>query len=181
MLSSETHAERKRMLANLYSKSNVQLSPEITSIYRTILSGRMMTELRHWAHDSTIVDVLETNKACMMDLTTAWFFGLDNGTNLLQNHTAAHEIFTAFGEIPTFVGFFWLTELSTITRFLQRIGIHLLPKAAFSSQHLIQQWCSEMCEAARSTAIQLSVNEKPARTTYPVVYTHLRQGLEKSN
>ena len=173
MLPNKNHAERKRMLAGLYSKSNIYSSPELREISRTVISGRVRTEVHAWARDDATVDVLEKNKACLMDVTSAWLFGLSLGTNFLQDPIAADLFFNPFKQSSS--GFFWRSEFPKATKCLQRIGIHLVPRAAYHSRRVVQKWCSATCEAAF---------ESMARHPYPdrpLVYTQFRRSLEQSH
>ncbi|KUJ15032.1 cytochrome P450 [Mollisia scopiformis] len=113
MISSKAHAERKRMFANVYSKSYIQKSSRWSEMAYTIISGRLRDEMISWADSDIVVDVLERSKACLMDLTSAWIFGLKHGTNFIQNVKEAEEFFTPFRR--TFGGFFWRTLEQTLS------------------------------------------------------------------
>lgn len=84
MVESKSHSIRKRMISNIYSKSFVQSSPEVQKISQRIVFGRLLPLLDKAAVDNRPVDVLEINYSTAMDFITAFIFGLQNGTNFLQ-------------------------------------------------------------------------------------------------
>lgn len=179
MLSKKPHAERKRMIASSYSKSNIQNSPYLDDIAKAIFSGRMRNQLHAWARDDTTVDVLEKNKACMMDFTSTWLYGMDHGSNLLADSIEAERFFDPFKK--SFLGFFWRTEFHKAAKLLQYLGIHIIPQAVSRSQRIVEQWNSTMCQKAHSRKpdeMPMLENADPIKS--PLVYTQLRHGLERS-
>ena len=84
MVESKPHSTRKRMVSHIYSKSFLQSSPELHKISRLILFGRLLPLLSKAAIDEQPLDVLEINYSSAMDFITAFIFGLQNGTNFLQ-------------------------------------------------------------------------------------------------
>lgn len=180
MLPNKAHAERKRMLGIVYSKSYVLNSPTLEKISEKVISRHFIAEVHAWARDGAIVDVLEMNKACLMDLTTAWLYGLSNGTNFLRDSAAAKQFFTVFQK--GIAGSFWRSEFHTTTKFLSLIGIHLVPRDTKPSRRILERWTSTLCDAAFNTmAQQSSANGGTDPADPPVVYSQLRQSLERSD
>ncbi len=151
-LSKEGHAERKRMLAGLYSQSYIQSSPELEEISKVVVSGCMRSQVDAWAREHATVNVLEKNKACLMDLTTAWLYGLGNGTDLMTDGAAADQVLGAF-KLGS-AGFFWRSEFSGIMKLIEWFGLHLVPQAAYQSRQLIGEWNSAMCKMASKRALR---------------------------
>ena len=179
ILPKHQHAERRRMLGRLYTKTNIHKSPELNEITRIFVWGRMRGGLHTYARDAIAVDVLKENKACLMDLTTAWLFGMHNGTDFLRDLQAAQQFFDAFRQSS--LGSFWRRETHALTSLLRRVGVHLVPQAAYRSRRTIMKWSLEMCDLALRTIESQSLAEKDDTTAaYPVVYSHLRQGLKQS-
>lgn len=94
MLPNKAHAERKRILGSVYSKSYVLNSPTLQKIGENVVSRHLKAKVRAWASDGANVDALGMNKACLMDLTTAWLYGSSSGPNFLQDNAAAKHSFT---------------------------------------------------------------------------------------
>ncbi len=180
-LSKEGHAERKRMLAGLYSQSYIQSSPELEEISKVVVSGCMRTQVDAWAREHATVNVLEKNKACLMDLTTAWLYGLGNGTDLMTDGAAADQVLGAF-KLGS-AGFFWRSEFSGMIKLMEWFGLHLVPQAAYQSRHLIGEWNSAMCKMASKCLLDRpSTNDEVnLMISYPLVYAQLRRRLEESD
>ena len=181
ILPRKSHAERKRTFASLYSKSYIKRSRYLQNISNAIISGRTRNQLHSWARDDAVVEVLEQlNRACLTDFTTAWLFGLGNGTNFLEDRIAASHFFSTFRQ--GFGGFLWRSEFHEASKFLQSIGVHMVPQAAYSSRHYFQQWISEMCETAFSNISSPSSNREETSNSsmYPLVYSQLLHGLKRS-
>ena len=141
----------------------------------------MWTQVDGWARTEATVDVFERNKACLMDLTTAWLYGLGNGTDFLGDCTAAKAVLGAFKEQAA--AFFWRSEFWGTSKLMQWIDVHLVPQAAHRSQHLINEWNSAMCKRAFSCVTQQSLTRELVESTVvrPLIYTQLRRSLKYSN
>ena len=82
---SKPHSIRKRMISHVYSKSYLQSSQELHDISQTLLYDRLLPILNAAAVSGEPVDVLELNYAAAMDFINAYLFGLQNGSNVLQD------------------------------------------------------------------------------------------------
>ena len=143
------HAERKRMLAKHYSKLAIQKSPELQAMCRSIVCGGFREKLHKWAREDTTIDVVDTGRAMVMDLTTAWLFGSAHRTHLLQDRVAAETILGDFK--VSFMGFFWRSEFWDYLKHLQRVGIWIVPRAAYTSRLALRDWAAETFEASHAT------------------------------
>ena len=85
MATTKPHSIRKRMVSNVYSKSYLQSSPELHKISEVILYDRLFPLLEKAAAGNQPVEVLELNSSIAMDFIMAFIFGLQNGTNFLQD------------------------------------------------------------------------------------------------
>lgn len=81
ILEGRAHTERKRMFGNVYSKSFIQKIERWDKIADTIIYDRLRKEMMSWANSDSVIDILEKSKACLMDLTSAWIFGVEHRTN----------------------------------------------------------------------------------------------------
>ena len=139
----------------------------------------MRRALRICSRDDIAIDVLKEIKACLMDLTTAWLFGLHNGTDFLQDLHATQRFFEPFGQSS--LGSFWRRETQALTSLLRRVSVHLVPQAAYRSRRAIREWSLEMCDVALKTMENPPLaDEDDTMAAYPVVYSQLRQGLKQS-
>ncbi|KUJ15875.1 cytochrome P450 [Mollisia scopiformis] len=166
------HSERKCMLTHVCSKSYIQNSPELNEIIHHVLSERLLPKMRTWAKNGVPINVHEENKACIMDLTTAYFFGLGNGTNFVQDpaQTALLKNFEL-----GMSGLFWIAEVPGITKLAGIFGIKLIADGVFQSYQLMEDLCTNMCKSAKSNLSNESTNK-----AHPTVYAQLRSKLEEA-
>ena len=85
MAASKPHSIRKRMVSNVYSKSYLQSSPELAKISQVVIYDRLLPLLEKAAAENQPLEVLELNYATAMDFIMAIIFGLQNGTNFIQD------------------------------------------------------------------------------------------------
>ena len=85
MTTSGPHRERKRLFANVYSKSYLQNSKEVLQFSKTLLFDRLMPILQTAAETDSAVDILELGAAVRMDWTCAFVFGLNAGSNFIED------------------------------------------------------------------------------------------------
>lgn len=152
MLEHKPHSVQKRLISNIYSKSYLQNSRDLQIISSTLLFDRFLPILDSVAGNDTALNVLDLTQALGMDFTSAYLFGLTNGTNFLCNVEYRHH---------------WLDVYSTFKK--QR------PEERASGE--IEQWCLSLCEAAEAETSEKSVD---STSTKPVVYGRLSQCLEGS-
>ena len=96
MLDHRSHSIQKRAIANIYSKSYVQSSPELKKLSSSIISKRFLPLLESVARQKTGFNVVEMMQWAGMDLTTAYLFGMQHGTNFLQDTAARKQYFGDF-------------------------------------------------------------------------------------
>ena len=85
MAESKPHSIRKRMISNVYSKFYVQSSPELHEISQVVIYDRLLPLLDKAASEKKPLDVLELNYSIAMDFIMAFIFGLQNGTNFIED------------------------------------------------------------------------------------------------
>lgn len=104
-------------------------------------------------------------------MTTAYFFGLGNGTNFVQDPQQK-------GMLRNFelgmTGLFWIAEIPGITKWASCFGVKLISDGVFESYHLMEDLCTKMCDKAKSAVLCQSTD-----VDYPTVYAQLRKKLEE--
>jgi cytochrome P450 len=163
------HSERKRMLFHMYSNTHIQTSPQLTKILDTVLYERMIPQMSKWARDQAAVDVHRENKAFMMDVTSAYLFGLGNGTGFVLD-PQEKSMLSRFEQAVSAI--FWMTETPFLVKWCSRLKIPLLSDQVSTSFQSIEDLVAGFC--ARTRESMLSANEH-AHTS---VYAQLRQKLE---
>jgi cytochrome P450 len=164
------HSERKRMITHVYSKSYIQNSPELNEIIRTMLSERLLPQMHKWAQTENPINIHKENKAFIMDITTAYLFGLGNGTNFIKDPQQKDLLRNfEFG----MSGLFWIAEVPGITKWASRFGIKFISDGGFQSYQLKEDLCTYMCKGAKASLLSENAN-----ASHPTVYAQLRQKFE---
>ena len=172
------HAARKRMIANVYSKSFLQSSNEVHEMTRVILFNRMLPAINAYAASGSPLEVHEFNSGVNMDFINSYLFGLSDNTNFIQDDEMRKR----------FLGWlfkrnedsFWNQELPGVTRMLRKIGIHLVPQSAHAANEKFEAWMLQSCrDAGYSLAKTLQHTAKTPKTQ-PIVYNQLADALKRS-
>lgn len=104
-------------------------------------------------------------------------FGHSNGSKFLQDESGA-QLWLEHFERRHCKESFWPQELPNITKWLNALGIDLLPKEHLPSKHYLEQWMMGLCDKAneaRSSA-DLELLKDPA--DIPVVYQQVEKSVE---
>lgn len=179
---SREHSLRKRMIANVYSKSYIQSSGPCKAQAQVILFGRLLPILQESSSHSQKphgVDVLSIFLATTMDLISAYVFGIRHGTNFLQNFKYREhwlQLYLSRHGHP-----FFPQELPRLTRYLRKLGISPYPKWVDTANRELAEWNHKICQAAvaGSNAVATNGIGKAAVAEEPVVLQALLSGLQK--
>lgn len=174
MLDNKSHSVRKRMVSNLYSKSYLQSSPNLSAMYDIVILQRLLPRIEALTTDCSSIEVFSLFSSITMDLVNAYLFGLRNSTNFIQDSAARDWFLERFHGRKEFS--FWSQEHPRFTAFLARLGYRLSPAWLDTANKDIEGWCTAMCDAA---AVSDPATEKPQ--DMPVVYRALRTSLAKSD
>ena len=174
MLPASVHIQRKRMMSQVYSKTYVQHSQELTDILRVILGDRLVPRLRAVCLEP--IAIHRENQALALDVTSAYTFGLGVGSNFVQDPETRDYFIESFTQ--SLNGIFWLNEFPSFTRWVRRLGIRLVPSSVYESQKIIESFCWEMCQKAKDE-MDRSTDEKPSTWGNGVLYRHLRPKIEQ--
>jgi cytochrome P450 len=182
MLQKKPHTERKRMFGNIYSKSVLQSSKAIRDMSQEIVIKRFLPIIEAAAVQGNPLNVLEYNSAVYMDFISAFVFGIQNGTNFLQD-SGTRERWLARRKITKGHGF-WSTEFPRLTVFLRYIGIYLEPPEIDSAREEVKDLCLDMLQRVENwpEAQPKSAQEDQKRGiwTKPIVYDQLLSQLNSS-
>ncbi len=155
MLKHKPHSAQKRMVSNLYSKSYLQNSEELQKASTCLMLDRFMPIMQSVADKGVEMDVLDFFQGVGMDFTSAYLFGLSNGTDFMNDVQYRQH---------------WLAQYS--------VSKDQLPQDRAGGE--VERWCLAMCEAAEeSLHLEKANNGSPA--TQPVVYGRLSQSLGVSS
>lgn len=162
-LSSAPHAAQKRLLSHVYSKSYVQNSEDLGELSRVVLGRwadslgrmRMKGEGREGLDRDVDIHALEWNSILGADFTTAYLFGLGNGSDFLRDGEAAGRFMGNWRRKIKGLG----AEKEKATQEVEAFVLDLIQRTEWSLRN------------------RKDGNEQ----TKPVVYEQLSNGLEKRN
>jgi hypothetical protein len=174
-LRSGPHTAHKRRMGNIYSKSFIQNSQDISTFTARILTEGVLPKVAASAAAGSSIDVLRLGYAYGMDVMSTYEFGSDYGTRFLSDDTALSGFLGAFTAVKN--GFFWAGRLPTLTQNLQRMGINLVPKEAMDGQAYMEAMCWKLCSRLQTNMVSNSLS---SNSTAPVVYSQLYTSLEKT-
>ena len=143
---SKPHAYRRRGIANVYSKSYLQSSPEMHKISRTMIFSRLLPLLESAATEQKPLDVLGLGHAIAMDFITAFIFGLQNGTNFTQDVSGRTQFLTIYRSRRPYR--FWSSELLGLRSFLNRIGPIIEPRFVQEATNTLESWTLARAKAS---------------------------------
>ena len=176
-LARKDHSTHRRRVSAVYTKSALFGSAPLASLTERILMGRLVPRLHEQASRPQPIDFLELNYALCLDYVNAFIFGYSSGSNFLRNEGGTRLWLEQFEQRHCKESF-WPQELPTITKWLNALGIDMLPKEHHPSKYYLEQWMMGLCDKAdeaRSLADQGALKD-PA--DIPVVYQHVRKLVE---
>ncbi|KAK5996403.1 Cytochrome P450 monooxygenase otaC-like protein [Cladobotryum mycophilum] len=179
-IGSKEHSRRKRMITHIYSKSYIQSSEAIKGQIRAIVYGRLLPILYQDASASKSygTEVESIFMATAMDLVSAYIFGLQNGTNFLQDEPYRTHWLKLY--LSRLNHHFWPQELPWFTSLCSRLGLRLYPSAVDGANNELRDWNYRLCGNAHKTLMAGSSDcEKPEDE--PIVFKALHSGIEKEN
>ena len=163
------------MVSNVYSKSYVQGSAALHQSSEIILFERLLPLLHSIAESGTAVNMHELNFAATMDGINAYLFGLENGTNFINDEQYRKHWLHLYHCRRTYT--FFNENMAKFTRTLQKIGVRLIPRFVDDANHEIGAWLLGMCQAAQKTVDGEKVATRDVDK--PTVYAHLSKSLMK--
>lgn len=176
MMDSKSHAQRKRMLSNVYAKSNVISSPTTRETTKSILFERYLPLFQKSAETKEPIELLSLSYAYAMDSFMAYQFGLLLASNFIQN-IAEREWYLKnfFARRPWM---FWTVEVPNFTRFIERFGIRLVPKFCDKAGVEIENWALDICDKAEE---MLNDDVPPAAINMPLIFAQQRTAMRKQD
>lgn len=155
MLEHKPHSVQKRMVSNLYSKSFLQSSQDLQKASNYLTFDRFLPIMDSVVRNGVEMNVFDFFQAVGMDFTSAYLFGLTNGTNFMHDLEYRH---------------YWLEQYKAFK--------FQLPQERADCE--VERWCFSMCEAAEAFTHSDKAQEDPL-ATQPVVYGRLSQSLKESS
>ncbi|KAB8290132.1 hypothetical protein EYC80_011002 [Monilinia laxa] len=130
--------------------------------------------MRIWTENGTPVDIFQENKALFMDLTSAYFFGLKNASNLTEDpdkKIVLRNFELGFSDV------FWRLDVPNLTKLMAFFGMSPLSEGILPAYQAMEDFILSLANQARDT---LQSGEVSNSESYPTLYAQLRQKLEAS-
>lgn len=176
MMNSKQHAARKRMLSNIYSKSNIMTSPGVSSATTTMIYDRLLPMLQLSSESGEAVNVFSLSYAYSIDSFMAYQFGRALGSNLMQNTEQRKWYFKSFFFRRPW--FFYSVEVKELVDFMLKIGVRIVPKQFQKGTKEIEDWNLEMCDEAEK---RLNDNaQEPTTENQPAIFAAMRTAMRRS-
>ena len=171
MVKAEPHRERKRMFANVYSKSHLQSSKDVHDNAKALLFDRLLPVFQSASLDNTGLEMLELSAAVGMDWTCAFLFGLAAGSDFIRNADYRKHWLDTYDEVKSF--FVYISEGFVIPLvLLNKIGYKLLPNTVLTTLDSMGKWNLAMC-----AKVQDPTFTSTQQTTRPIVFEQISTGI----
>ena len=170
------------MFANIYSKSALQSSAVIRELSQAIFIERLLPIIDSAARDGTPINMLDYSSAVYSDFTTAFVFGLQNGSNFVRDKES-RDCWLATKKIMKEAPFWTLEFPPVISSLLTKLGINLENPQMNSAIEETKDMFLNMLQAVEtlSDSSQMSrAKNNNEKWTEPVVYKQLLSQLRFS-
>ena len=178
-LDSKAHSMRRRRLSKVYSKSWLQSSVHMASITGILLHQRLLPILAQHADDGTAANMLDLSFATGLDFVSAFFFGIANSTNFLQNEGTRKRWLEEYNKSHGKSVALWIQELPDLTKWLARFGIPVIPKSRETACQELDRWGLKMCDAAEQFLLKRSEGEECEAGAFPAAYHQLKCAIAR--
>ncbi|KAF2490799.1 cytochrome P450 [Lophium mytilinum] len=177
-IDSKTHSTRKRMLSNVYSKSVVLASPTARATSKAILYDRLLPIFQISSDSKNAIEVHSLDYAYAMDTFMAYQFGLDIGTNFIQDVEKRKRYLHLFFSRRPYL--FWTTELPKFTAWMHRLGVRLVPQWVDDATVALETWNLDVCDKAEALLSSPAAGSTPA-ISYPAIYAVERAKFQEAD
>ena len=158
MIYSKPHSIRKRVVSNAYSKSYLQTSLDFRQMAQTIIFDRLLPAIQASDVSNRPLEALYLSNAVAMDFIMAYCFGLENGSDFINNVEERELWLNTFMSRRPFQ--YWDGELPSLTALSTRLGLSVVPKWVRAAARWLDDWFLPYCQRAE----QLISTEKAAET-----------------
>jgi cytochrome P450 len=165
------HSQKKRTMANVYSKSYLQASPQVAANSRALVLGRFLPEVQGFVETGEDVDMHDLDNAMTMDFMSAYQYGIGASTNFTQDKAARNHVLHHYHSRRPYE--FYSSEIPWLKPLGERLGIYLVPKLLDQANDILEDWGKRMCE--RADKWLANPTEKAGEE--PIVYKQFKQGL----
>lgn len=168
-LKKKSHLEKRKVLSTVYSKSYVMASLELRAILHQVIYKTTIDKLRQHAQAKESVEIWSFASSLAMDMISRYIFGLDAGTDFLNDETTRAEWQGATQQLTPYL-FLWL-ELRRPILFLEKFGRATLPQGMLDEADKQPAMTIALCQRCASL---------PSPSSHATVYSKLAAHLAPS-
>ena len=138
-----------------------------------VIFERLLPIVQESVISNRSIDVHDLNMGLTLDLVSCYLFGLQNGTNHLQNHSFRKHWLHLYLCRKPFE--FYHQETPRLVGWLRCLGLRVIPKYCDDANEMLDAWVLDLCGKAEQ-----SLNSTDP-SIEPVVYKQLKQSLDKQS
>ncbi|KAK5189455.1 hypothetical protein LTR96_010141 [Exophiala xenobiotica] len=179
MVHSRVHAERKRMVSHVYSKSFLQSSPQFEEVSKAVLY-RYLAAISRAVQSGKAVEVWSLNNALSMDFISGFEFGLANSSKWLIDDKLRAEMMGAYHAADEYE--FYAMDLPVpIKRLCAWAGIPMVPKHVLAGASRMNDWTMSMVLGADKIVRHYQIGGKQVPIVdQPLLFKQLKLAFLKS-
>ena len=122
--------------------------------------------------------MLDLDIAYGLDFVSAFIFGISRSTNFIEDVQARDSWLATFLKSHPVDYMFWLLELPSLTRWLTKISIHVVPNWYWEAHDDLDKWSLQVLDAAEDAIAKQPVEDMEVGDR-PVVYSQLKRAMAK--
>ena len=169
----QPHSIKKRIMANIYSKSFLHTSTQAHANSLALFRDRFLPEIQRLATSGEEFNALELNDSFTMDFITAFQFGLASSTNFTQDAHTRRKMLSNYHDRRYYE--FYSAEIPRIKEWSTYLGpLRFVPAWVNDANRWLEDFCRDMAKQADQ---HLGDVENPGDE--PVVYKYFRTGFSK--
>ncbi|KAG8160801.1 hypothetical protein KVR01_009065 [Diaporthe batatas] len=166
-------------VSSCYSKTTLFASKQLKRTTEKMLFERLVPELQNAANLGQPVELLRLCYAISLDALNCYIFGVSSGPNFTQNPQLL-EAWLNHYENRYCKESFWLQEMPSVARGLQRLGLDVMPRYHYESTEWIENWMLEHCRKAEEVCLKIEQGDEPEIEDFPSVYQQIRTSMARA-
>jgi hypothetical protein len=171
------HSQKKRTMANVYSKSYIASSPQVAANSHTLFSTRFLPLIQKLSETGEPYDVHDMNNAFAMDFMSAYQFGLSASTNFTQDLASRKHILHQYHCRRDYE--FFSAEAPWLKKLTRNLGLQVVPYFVDQANVLLEDWNVGMCRTADKQLVENSDDRSSYPGDDPVVYKQFKTSITK--
>jgi cytochrome P450 len=167
------HSERKPIFNHVYSKSTIINSVKFAELLNTIGGDRLLPRLREVIQKGDAIEVFSLSREYSMDVTTAYIYGIENGTNWVETPDEASHYLSAFLHTMNPWALFASTEVQPLVAILGWFGINLISPSVDSASDAVRSFVMDLTTRTISTLETDLIGENDSLGVFRQVWKRL--------